>query len=146
LIPNGFLVLYSYFHKEGWFWAAGYASGRVDAMHFEASDETLWQWYHEGFETSEPKVVELPKLLVNGNVVRGAYLVKDKTGVHWYCTEGALSEILGGTTQTPDLVAPVSVLMERWEWKQVAYTGRLASTNRAYIRAVKAALTKSAGS
>lgn len=48
LIPNGFVVLYSYMHEEGIYWAAGYAGGRVDAMHWEAADETLRKWDAEG--------------------------------------------------------------------------------------------------
>lgn len=48
LIPNGFVVLYAYFHAEGWFWAAGYAGDRVDAMHFEVADETLKRWHAQG--------------------------------------------------------------------------------------------------
>jgi hypothetical protein len=49
LIPMGFVVLYGYFHQARFFWAAGYASGTVDAMHFEASDELLKEWKAAGF-------------------------------------------------------------------------------------------------
>lgn len=48
LIPNGFVVLYGYFHREGWYWAAGYAGDRVDGMHFEVADQTLRGWDKAG--------------------------------------------------------------------------------------------------
>lgn len=35
----GLLRVYSHFHKEGWFWGAGFP--REDAMHFELADETV---------------------------------------------------------------------------------------------------------
>jgi hypothetical protein len=46
-IPTGYVILYGYFHREGWFWAAGYRS-RADAMHFEVADETLRAWDKQG--------------------------------------------------------------------------------------------------
>ena len=48
LIPNGFIVLYGYFHAEKVYWGAGYAGGRVDSMHWEASDELLHDWHNKG--------------------------------------------------------------------------------------------------
>lgn len=48
MIPNGFVILYGYFHREEIYWAAGYAGHRVDAMHFEASDELLRNWKSKG--------------------------------------------------------------------------------------------------
>ena len=48
LIPNGFVILYGYMHREKIYWAAGYAGSRVDSMHFESSDELLKQWKAEG--------------------------------------------------------------------------------------------------
>jgi D-alanyl-D-alanine dipeptidase len=47
VVPSGLIVLYGYFHRHGWFWAAGY-KGRTDPMHFEVSDERLQQWKKEG--------------------------------------------------------------------------------------------------
>lgn len=138
LIPNGFLVLYSYFHREGWFWAAGYAGGHVDAMHFEAADETLWRWYHDGFQTPAPKPVPAPRLFINNKLVREAYLVKDRNGLSWYAPQGSLSEVLGIATQTPSLIAPVGAYLERNGWKVEKYSPRLATMNRADIRAVRA--------
>ena len=46
-VPYGLVVLYGYFHRKGWFWAAGY-KGRTDPMHFEVSDERLRQWHRSG--------------------------------------------------------------------------------------------------
>lgn len=47
VVPYGLVVLYGYFHRHGWFWAAGY-KGRTDPMHFEVSDEKLLQWHKAG--------------------------------------------------------------------------------------------------
>ena len=48
MIPNGFVILYGYFHAERVVWGAGYAGSRVDAMHFECSDELLHDWKSKG--------------------------------------------------------------------------------------------------
>jgi hypothetical protein len=47
MVPFGYVVLYGYFHRHGWFWAAGY-NGRRDPMHFEIADETLRKWHASG--------------------------------------------------------------------------------------------------
>jgi len=47
-VPYGLVVLYSYFHKHKWFWAAGYHTHRIDPMHFECSDELLREWHAKG--------------------------------------------------------------------------------------------------
>ena len=39
-VQRGILLLYPYFHKHGFFWAAGYR-GRKDPMHYEYADETV---------------------------------------------------------------------------------------------------------
>lgn len=132
LIPNGFVVLYGYFHKEGWFWAAGYAGGRVDAMHFEVADETLRQWEAQGWESRA--VVTVPmRLFVNGKIVADAYL----QGGSWYCPEGSLSTILGGTTKTPNAIAAVADVLKRWKWVNQKYTPN-PKQNRADLRAARA--------
>lgn len=46
-VPSGALVLYGYFHRAGWFWAAGY-NGRTDPMHWEVADQTLRAWHKAG--------------------------------------------------------------------------------------------------
>lgn len=46
-IPLGLKLIYPYFHRRGWFWAAGY-NGRTDPMHFETAQETLLRWEREG--------------------------------------------------------------------------------------------------
>ena len=38
------LRLYPYFHRRGFFWAAGYESSREDAMHFEVSQQQAQRW------------------------------------------------------------------------------------------------------
>jgi hypothetical protein len=40
-VQRGLLKLYYHFHKEGWYWGAGFR--RRDAMHFELADETIKQ-------------------------------------------------------------------------------------------------------
>ena len=40
--------LYPYFHKEGFYWGAGFSGGREDSMHFEASKELLEKWKAQG--------------------------------------------------------------------------------------------------
>lgn len=39
-VQKGILDLYPYFHRHGWFWAAGYHD-RKDPMHFEMAEETI---------------------------------------------------------------------------------------------------------
>ncbi len=46
-IPHGLLLVYPFFHRHGWFWAAGY-NGRTDPMHFEVANETILQWQQNG--------------------------------------------------------------------------------------------------
>lgn len=46
-IPYGLIAAYPYFHRYGWFWAAGY-NGRTDPMHMETAQETLLRWRREG--------------------------------------------------------------------------------------------------
>lgn len=46
-IPHGLLLLYPFFHRHGWFWAAGY-NGRTDPMHFELANETILDWHGRG--------------------------------------------------------------------------------------------------
>lgn len=43
---QGTLLLYHYFHTEGWFWGASWE--RPDSMHFEVSDEKLREWHAAG--------------------------------------------------------------------------------------------------
>lgn len=47
VMPRGLVILYGYFHRKGWYWAAGYKK-RTDPMHFEVSNERLLQWDREG--------------------------------------------------------------------------------------------------
>lgn len=37
--PQGFVNLYSYFHRHGWYWGAEFPT--TDCMHFELADETV---------------------------------------------------------------------------------------------------------
>ena len=46
-IPMGFVVLYGYFHRRGFYWGAGYRT-LTDPMHFEVADETLKLWHAQG--------------------------------------------------------------------------------------------------
>ncbi len=39
-VQKGILLLYPFFHRHGFFWAAGYHT-RPDPMHFELADETV---------------------------------------------------------------------------------------------------------
>lgn len=41
---QGLLDLYPFFHKEGWYWGAGYRGSAIDAMHFEPSVQLLTKW------------------------------------------------------------------------------------------------------
>jgi hypothetical protein len=133
LIPNGFVVLYGYFHREGWFWGAGYAGDRVDAMHYEASDSLLRAWRNNGWKTPVKKAPAAPRLFLNGRQIEGAYLVAG----NWYVMEGNVAPILGAMTQTPTTVAPLAALLSRWGWKVEKYTGRLAARNRVDIRVAR---------
>ena len=136
LIPNGFVVLYSYFHREGWFWAAGYAGGRVDAMHFEVADETLRKWAANGWELQPA----MPRLFLNGKQVNGAYFVYDNTkrANVWYSTEGALAAIVGASTRYPGNVCEIAEKLGEWGWGVEKYTSKLASQGTTYVRAGKA--------
>ncbi|MBD1847405.1 M15 family metallopeptidase [Cyanobacteria bacterium FACHB-63] len=40
----GLNELYPYFHREGFYWGAGYSRAREDSMHFEASEELMRRW------------------------------------------------------------------------------------------------------
>lgn len=42
----GILRLRPFFQQAKWFWGAGFP--RVDAMHFEVSEELLWEWKQAG--------------------------------------------------------------------------------------------------
>lgn len=42
---RGLLMLYPYFHNEGWFWGAEYKGKWEDSMHMECSTELLRKWY-----------------------------------------------------------------------------------------------------
>ena len=129
LIPNGFVVIYAYFHREGWYWGAGYAGGRVDAMHFEVADETLKKWAAQGWSL-QPVT---PRLFLNGSQVSGAYFVDSK----WYCTEGALAPIVGGVTYQPGVVCGIADKLKEWGWVVEKYTSKLSTQGTAYIRAVR---------
>lgn len=129
LIPNGFVILYAYFHREGWYWGAGYAGGRVDAMHFEVADETLKAWASRGWELTP----ETPRLFLNGKQVQGAYLVSSK----WYSTEGALAATVGAATHYPGVVCAIGDKLTEWGWKVAKYTSKLDTQGTAYIKAVK---------
>jgi D-alanyl-D-alanine carboxypeptidase-like protein len=41
---RGLLLLYPYFHAEGFYWGAGFSGDRRDPMHFEASAELAREW------------------------------------------------------------------------------------------------------
>lgn len=43
---KGLLVLYRYFHAEGWYSGMGWA--RADSMHMEVSDQLMLRWAAEG--------------------------------------------------------------------------------------------------
>ncbi|MBW4542035.1 MAG: M15 family metallopeptidase [Myxacorys chilensis ATA2-1-KO14] len=43
----GLNELYPYFHREGFYWGAGYSRAREDSMHFEASEELMRRWKAE---------------------------------------------------------------------------------------------------
>lgn len=100
------------------------------------SVKTLVNQVHECFElpTVEASTpAEPPKLILNGKIVADAYL----TGGHWFAREGELAQILGGTTYTPYLPVLVADTIVAWGWEIEKYTQRLATENRAYIRAVR---------
>jgi hypothetical protein len=136
LIPNGFLILYGYFYREGWLWAAGYA-GRVDAMHWEVADQTLRKWAENGWRSIAPEAPQVPmRLLVNGTIIDGAEL---KNG-HWYCREEVLAPVLGSVmdnTFSVGRTTPVMELVGRWGWHLEKYTPNPAQ-NRADLRVVRA--------
>lgn len=132
MIPNGFVILYAYFHAEGWFWAAGYAGGRVDAMHFEVADQTLREWAARDFKT--PPIA--PRLFCDGRLVDQAYSVYDRAAqkLAWYCMEGALAVTVGKSTQNSARIAPVAQILDQWGLKVAKYTSKLSTQGTAYIR------------
>lgn len=136
LIPNGFVIMYSYFHREGWYWGAGYGGGRVDAMHFEVADQTLRQWAARDWEPQPA----MPRLFLNGSKVDGAYVVynKKKKANEWYCTEGTLAAITGNSTHYQNIVCAIGDKLKEWEWTVQKYTSKLSTQGTAYVRAVKA--------
>ena len=135
LIPNGFVILYAYFHREGWYWGAGYAGGRVDAMHFEVADETLKEWAARDWSI-EPAS---PRLFINGKEVKPAYMVYDtkKKANVWYSNESALAPIVGAATHYPGSVCGIADKLKEWGWVVEKYTSKLSTQGTAYIRAVK---------
>lgn len=48
LTQRGIALIAPHFHKEGFFWGAGFSGDREDAMHFEASDQLVRRWNAEG--------------------------------------------------------------------------------------------------
>lgn len=137
LIPNGFVIMYAYFHREGWYWGAGYAGGRVDAMHFEVADETLRKWAANNWSL-QPKT---PRLFLNGKQVNGAYFIYDKQNKAnvWYCTEGALAPTIGASTHYPGVVCGIADKLKAWGWVVEKYTSKLSTQGTAYIRATQKA-------
>lgn len=135
LIPNGFVILYAYFHREGWYWGAGYAGGRVDAMHFEVADETLKKWAAQDWKLQP----ETPRLFLNGKQISGAYYVYDakKKANVWYAPEDALAVTVGAATQYPGVVCKIADKLKEWGWVVEKYTSKLSTQGTAYIRAIK---------
>lgn len=133
LIPNGFVILYAYFHREGWYWGAGYAGGRVDAMHFEVADETLKKWAAQGWSLQPA----MPRLFLNGVQVKPAYMVYDnqKKANVWYSNESALAPIVGQVAYYPGVVCGVADKLKEWGWVVQKYTSKLSTQGTAYIRA-----------
>jgi len=123
-------------HAKETFYTAPPEYDRSIARELKRSNPKFWAKYEnripKHYRNDEP-----PRLFVNGKQVKEAYLSNGT----WYCQEGALAVILGGTTQTEALIAPVMALANRWGWVkdgEDGYNQRLATMNRADLRLVKA--------
>ncbi len=44
LCHRGFLDMYRYFNRQGWYWGAGFSGDSVDSMHLEVAEETMLKW------------------------------------------------------------------------------------------------------
>jgi hypothetical protein len=119
-------------HAKEKFYAAPPEYDRLIARGLKAKNPMLWAAHEERIPKAYRKDIPA-RLFVNGQQVKEAYLA----GGSWYCPEGALSEILGGTTMTPSLLAPVAALLKRWGWRNEKYTPNFAAQNRADLRVVQ---------
>ncbi|TRW99413.1 hypothetical protein FNJ84_01690 [Paracoccus sp. M683] len=63
-IQRGLLDLWPIFNRHGFYW--GVAFPREHAMHFEASDQLIWQWANDG-EFGQPSARRVPKAMTIGD-------------------------------------------------------------------------------
>jgi len=132
---EGLMILYKYFHAEGWFWGAEYRGPFEDSMHFEVARETLQRWYgHKQPARSEPM------LFLNGVIIRGAtYDTTSNGGIIWSVPAAAVCDVLGfkANLSTTNVTVNLGVFLKNIDFKVVATSNRLKQRNRFDIRAEK---------